>query len=159
MTLTLYNITADHKALDKLSTATTITQTALTLSPTEKIDILNPVFYVDYDPTYIGANYCYCDLFARYYYIRGAAATAKRFELRCAVDVRQTYAAGIQAASGVVIRAESFQAPTMYPDSKLPVYPSRKIITSILLPETSGSFNTDAPASYLLTVIGGEPSL
>ena len=159
MTITLYKSSADPRALDKITSATQI-GTAITVKPTEKVNIINPVFEVDYNDTYFTVNYLYCDTFDRYYYITNAAVnTGHRIELSCALDVRQSFSATIKNTTAVIVRSESIAQPTKIIDDKLPINPSKKIITSILLPETSNSFNTDAEYSYLLTVVGGTPAV
>lgn len=160
MNIILYNTSCDNRELDKISSASTIALVeGISVAPTERLDILDPVFILDFNSAYLRANYLYCDTFLRYYYIRSAVQTGKKLELRCSVDVRQTYAAGIRASTGTIIRAEDKGSPTIYPDSKFPVNPGKKYITSIVLPETSKTMGTDIPYSYLLTVIGGEPSI
>ena len=51
MTITLYKSNADPRALDKITSATQI-GTAITVKPTEKVNLINPVFEVDYNDTY-----------------------------------------------------------------------------------------------------------
>lgn len=160
MTITLYSTAADNRALDKVSGATVITQTPLTIENTDRVDILAPIFEIAYDSSYMTANYLYCDTTDRYYYITDVRInTAQRIELVCAVDVRQSFSQSIAETECTVIRAESLGAPTKIQDMKLPVNPSTKIITSIILPETTQTFDTDASYSYLLTVVGGEPTV
>lgn len=155
MTINLYKISADPRALDKITGVSPVNETPITVDPTERVNILNPVFIINYDETLMTCNYLYCDTFDRYYYINGAAVNiAHRLELACSVDVRQSFAAAIKASKGVILRATSKGAPTRYPDSKLPVYPTGKIITSIELPEINNELDTNGTWSYLLTVVG-----
>lgn len=155
MTINLYETSADPRALDKLSGATLINQTPITVKPTEKVNLLAPIFEVEYSDSYLTANYLYCDTFDRYYYISNPAVrTGNRIEIACSIDVRQSFAASIRASKGVILRAASKGAPTRYPDSKLPVYPTGKIITSIELPEINNELDTNGTWSYLLTVVG-----
>lgn len=156
MTINLYKISADPRALDKITGVSPVNETPITVEPTERVNILNPVFIINYDETLMTCNYLYCDTFDRYYYINGAAVnTAHRLELACSVDVRQSFAAAIQNSKGIILRATSKGSPTKFPDSKLPVNPTEKIITSIELPELNNELDVDGNYCYLLTVMGG----
>ena len=160
MTLTLYKTNKDNRCLDKITSATTLTATPLTIKVKDKISLIAPIFEIDYNSMYLAANYCYCDALDRYYYIRDIRVnTAARLELVCEVDVLQSFASSIKSANVIITRSESIAQPTQIIDSKLPINPANKIVTSILLPETSDSLNTNAEYSYLLTVIGGAPSI
>ncbi|MBP5434173.1 hypothetical protein [Ruminococcus sp.] len=160
MKIYLYRTAADNRKIDKLTGATALTgETGITIQNTDRIDLLTPVFEIAVDATYMTANYLYCDTYDRYYYINtNRINTAQRLELICEVDVRQSFSAALRATECTIIRAESIAQPTKIIDSKLPVNPTSKIVTSIVLPETSQSFDTNAEYSYLLTVVGGEPS-
>lgn len=158
MTINLYRISADPRALDKMSTATLINQSPIPIKPTELVNLSRPVFEIDYNAAYMTANYCYCDVFDTYYFVSPPHLnTGKRLEIPCMIDVRQTFSNAILNAPLVVVRDES--QPSQIIDNKLPVNPSRKEVTSILLPELSNSFGTNKEYSYLLTVVGGEPTI
>ena len=161
MTLTLYQTTADPRALDKISDATRLSpEGGITIANTDRVDLLSPIFEIAMNSSYMTANYAYCDTLDRYYYINDVAInTAQRLELHCSVDVRQSFSSAIRATECTIIRAESIAQPTKIIDSKLPVNPTSKIVTSIVLPETSQTLDTDAEWSYLLTVVGGAPSI
>lgn len=161
MKLTLYQTTADPRALDKITNASRISpEGGITIENTDRIDVLTPVFEIAMNSSYMTANYAYCDAFDRYYYINDVLInTAQRLELHCSVDVRQSFSAAIRATECTIVRAEAIAQPTKIIDNKLPVNPTSKIVTSIVLPETSKSFDTDAEWSYLLTVVGGAPSI
>lgn len=160
MKIWLYRTASDNRKIDKITGATNLTgESGLTIQNTDRIDLLSPIFEIAVGATYMTANYLFCDTYDRYYYIRtNRINTAQRLELHCEVDVRQSFAAALQATECTIIRAESIAQPTKIIDSKLPVNPTSKIVTSIILPETSKTFSTDAVNSYLLTVVGGEPS-
>ena len=160
LTINLYSIAFDERQLDKIGNNTALNTTPINIAPTSKIDLLAPVFEIDMDNTYKTANYLYCSELDRYYFIDDIRVnTAQRLELVCRIDVRQSFSDTIKNTECVVLRAESLGAPTQIIDEKLPINPAKKIITSILLNETSNSFNTNAEYSYLLTVIGGTPSV
>lgn len=161
MNITLYQTAADLRALDKITSANRISpEGGITIENTDRIDLLAPVFEIAMNSSYMTANYAYCDTLDRYYYINDIAInTAQRLELHCSVDVRQSFSAAIRATECTIVRAEAIAQPTKIIDNKLPVNPTSKIVTSIVLPETSKSFDTDAEWSYLLTVVGGAPSI
>ena len=162
MTLYLYNISADTRCLTKVTQTTAAIKTAADIEPTEGIDVLSPAFILGYDSSYLSCNYLYCSELLRYYYITDMTIdTAQRIHIQCSVDVLQTYATDIKNCYATVVRSESVGKPTMYTDSKLPVYPTKKNVTSIVMnqlviPLNSQLTTTDGD-NYLLTVIGGEP--
>lgn len=160
MTINIYKIAKDNRVIDKITGAVALNDQPITIKPTEKLSLISPVFEIDFDAAYMTANYLYCDSFDRYYYITDARVnTAQRLELECMVDVRQSFSAALKNSEVTVIRNEKIKYPTQIQDNKLPVNPSRKIITSIVIPEIDNSFSTSASYSYLLTVIGGEPEI
>lgn len=160
MTVNLYKIAKDNRVVDKITGAVALNNTPITIKPTDKISLLQPVFEIDIESAYMTANYLYCDTFDSYYYITDVRVnTAQRLELECLIDVRQTFSASLLKSDATVIRNEKLRYPTQIQDSKLPVNPSRKVITSIVIPEVNKSFSTSATYSYLLTVVGGEPNI
>lgn len=103
------------------------------VKPYEPCDILEPKFVVEYNPDIYGANYCYCDTFARSYFITDISIlTAHRMLITCSVDVLQTYATGILNCDVSVIRSES-EGSTDIPDGSYPVNPSRVWYEGIIL--------------------------
>ena len=160
MTVDLYKIAKDNRVVNKIAGAVPLNNTPVTVKPTDKISLITPVFELDIDNTYMTANYLYCDTFDSYYYITDIRVnTAQRLELECMIDVRQTFSASLLRSEATVIRNEKLRYPTQIQDTKLPVNPSRKCITSIVIPEVGRSFSTSATYSYLLTVVGGEPAI
>ena len=158
MTATLYKTTADTKSIDKITGAEIIAPD-IEIKAFESVSILTPVFVLAYNAAYLRANYIYVSDFAKFYYITDKSVdTAGRIFIRCVIDVRQTFGAAFIRCPAIITRAESIGKPTLYPDSQLPVYPNKKNITSIIMPETSSSFTGDGDTCYLLTCIGGEPT-
>ena len=162
MTITLYKQSKDKKCIDKLTGATTIKPLNIKIKPTEKINILYPVFEIEYGVAAFGANYLKCDYgngVIKYYYIDNISINiAQRMELHCTIDVRQTFGAAFIQCDATITRAEKIGQPTQYNDTKLPVYPNHNNITSIVMPETGNNFSGDGNYCSLLTVIGGEPT-
>lgn len=157
MTITLYKVIADKRALDKVSELTPV-YSALPVYPLREVSVVNPVFIIDYSADYLSCNYVYCDLYDRYYYINNMQVdTAGRLNVYCDIDVRQSYSTAIKNVSCTVVRGGG--QPTDVVDSKLPVNPSAKDITSVVMPENNNSFDVNASYSYLLTVVGGEPNI
>lgn len=160
MTINLYKISFDTRELDKVNGVTPVNPTAITVDPLNAVSTIHPVFVLDYNSNYVNCNYLYCDTLDSYYYITDRRInTAGRLELLCTIDVRTTFSAAIKSTPCTIIRADSIGNPTKIIDSKLPVNPQKKYITSIVLPETSNTMSTTAEYSYLLTVIGGTPNI
>lgn len=160
MTCYLYNITADSRKVDKVELGVTPHTDAKTaVKPTAPLDIITPTFIFDYSAAALACNYLYCSEFGRYYFVKNIAVdTAGRINISCAIDVLQTYSAAIKNCRATVIRTATSGAPTMYSDSKFPVYPTKKVVTSITSAETSNSLNADGGYCYVLNTIGGTSS-
>ena len=156
----LYKISADPRQLEKVTAATSyVTIPSIgSIEPTAPVDILSPSFIFNNDSTLYDYNYLYCATFKRYYYITGISIlTGGRILIQCSVDVLQTYKDEILNCKATITRSESVGAPTRFTDKQLPINPVNKFVTSIEMPETSGSFSADGEYSYLLTLIGGTP--
>lgn len=153
MTIDICSTTDDPGVAGK--TYTTI-QSSVNIEPTSIINQLNPVFVVDYDSRYLAANYIVCSELGRQYFCLVSVNTAGRCIITCNVDPLSSF--DLSSCSIGVIRNEGIGAPTMYPDQKLPVYPSRKNIGSIIMEETSGLLSANGEWCYILTVIGGTPN-
>ena len=156
MTCYLYNISADSRQLVKVDNSTPYTEAHTAVKPTAALDIITPTFIFDYSAAALSCTYLYCSEFGRYYFVKNIAVdTAGRINISCAIDVLQTYSAAIKNCRATVIRTATSGAPTMYSDSKFPVYPTKKVVTSITSVETSGSLNADGGYCYVLNTIGG----
>lgn len=160
MTCYLYNISADARKVDKVELGVTPhTEAHTAVKPTAPLDIITPTFIFDYSASALSCNYLYCSEFARFYFVTNIAVdTAGRINISCAIDVLQTYGAAIKNCRATVIRTATGGKPTMYVDSKFPVYPSKKVVTSITSAETSGSLSADGGYCYVLNTIGGTSS-
>lgn len=161
MIIDLYACSADRRKLDKSGNLTAITGlSGISCRPTAQVNMINPEFEIDYASAYLSCNYLYCRDFDRWYYVDNPRFnTAGRIVLPCTIDRRMTARTSIAGCEATILRAESLGNPTKIPDSKLPVNPNKKQITSIVIPETSQTLSTSATWSYLLTVIGGEPTV
>lgn len=157
MTCYLYNISADARKVDKVELGVTPhTEARTAVKPTAPLDIITPTFVFDYSAAALACNYLYCSEFGRFYFVTNIAVdTAGRINIQCNIDVLQTYSAAIKNCRATVIRTATGGKPTMYVDSKFPVYPSKKVVTSITSAETSGSLSADGGYCYVLNTIGG----
>ena len=158
MTVQFYNINDDKRVVDKNAGLSTAIGNAVSIAPTSKVSVINPVIEIDNNTQFWAANYAYISDLGRYYYVTDITLnTAQRMIVNLSVDVLKSYAAQIRACKATVLRSESTHNgfPTEYPDSKLPVYPNHKNVTSIEMQEVNDNLTTDnTNYSYLLTVVG-----
>lgn len=97
-----------------------------------------------------GTNYCYIELFKRFYFINDIVFENDGLvEMHLSVDVLMTYASDIYDSQQEVIRAEALNSPR-YIDNERPILSDKILTTKILgeFPEQSGN-------NYVLTVAGG----
>lgn len=131
LSITLYTSTADPKEVDKSSKLTQIGSAAITATPTNDIDILNPVVVLNYNSNYIGANYAYIPAFERYYYINDKSVKpGQAITLTMSVDPLMSFKSSILGCKACVTRSESVGGPTEVNDDKLPIDPNKKEILS-----------------------------
>lgn len=158
MEIKLYTISKDPRELEKVTSSTPYITAIATIEPTAPVNILSPTFIVNNNSSYYPCNYLKCEDFGRYYYIDNLSLlTGGRIALDCSVDVLQTYKDEIIQRVATITRSESIGHPTLFTDKQLPIHPVYKTVTSIVMPETSGSFSADGEYSYLLTLTGGTP--
>lgn len=152
MNLTLYKTSDDERVLNK-----TITSVAtVTAEPTENVDILAPEMIIEYDSTYLAANYCYISDFSRYYYIRDIVLLrGHRCKLVLYVDVLKTYNEAIRDCKALITRSETKGKPTQIPDNKLPIDPNRNELLSILFSKNPFNIDPYSANCWQLTTIGG----
>lgn len=134
-----------------------------TMKPTDAVDIERPSFIINYAAELLQCNYIYVPAFGRYYYAWITTKPGGEAIIKCLSDPMKSFWNYIQNCSALITRSESVGAPTMYPDSMLPVYPSKKNVTSIVMAHSaaplSGNLSTSATDCYLLTVLGGAPNI
>lgn len=103
-----------------------------TIVPTQNFDVIHPLFIIDYKENYLTANYCYCPLLKRYYFINGYNLDiGKKIILDCSIDVLKTYDEQIRNCTACVTRSESVGGPTYVVDDRLPVNPEIKEMKTI----------------------------
>ena len=123
-TVNFYTSTANPKKLDKTGDITII-GTAKTINAKHQIDIISPVFTVDYNADLLAANYCYIAEYGRYYFCTIATDTAQKITATCTVDPLFSFATAIKNCPCTVVRSESAGVNNVI-DNKLPI-DSRKI--------------------------------
>lgn len=146
---------------DTLNKNITAISPIIAVQPYEATSITRPVLILDYNSDYIDANYIkitWDNGMSYYYYCTVATNNGGQLIATCERDPLMSFKDAIKNCDITVTRNAGIGAPTIYPDSKLPVYPNKKNITSIIMPETSASFTGDGDYCYLLTCIGGEPT-
>lgn len=133
-------------------THTTTIAPNVPIDPLSVISQLNPVFVVDYNAAYLNgnANYIICPFLGRKYFCTVSVDTAGRCIISCSVDYMSSF--NLSKCPVHVIRNEKVGINKI-PDSKLPINPIEKEITSTIL--QSNFFNKPYVNSYLLAVIGG----
>ena len=131
LTITLYTSTADPKTVDKSSGLTQIGSTTITATPTGDIDILAPVVLLNYNSTYLPANYAYISEFGRYYYVNDKTVKpGESMTLTMSVDPLMSFKSDILGCKACITRSESIGGPTEVNDDKLPIDPNKKEILS-----------------------------
>lgn len=127
-TVTLYTNSADRRVVDKTGNLTAITGGSnVSCSPTEAVDMLRPTFVINYNANFLTANYLYCSVFDRYYYINEREIEiGKKIILHCEVDPLMSWKGSIKECVGCITRSESVGGPTFVPDNQLPVNPKEK---------------------------------
>lgn len=149
MQVTLYKNTSDPKTVSK--TLTTIA--TVSAAPTAAVDILQPSLDLVYSSSLLACNYVYIPAYSRYYYAKLTVMDGQRIIINCNVDPLMSFAAGIRAAAGCIIRSESIGAPTQIIDSKLPIHPGEVDVTAIRFDETPFLTGTAAAVPAVPTVV------
>ncbi len=133
------------------------------IRPTDAVDIEKPTFIIRYSADLIDCNYIYVQEYKRYYYAWITTKPGNEAIINCLSDPLKSFWEYAKNCDILATRAESIGQPTHYKDSMLPVYPSKKNVTSIVMPHSaaplSGDLSVSAENCYLLTVLGGEPNV
>lgn len=148
-TLNLYQTNSDPRQVTK---ELSVVAANIQIQPTATLDILNPMIIINYNESYLSANYCYCSLLNRYYYITSTSLEiGKRIILNCSIDVLHTYSNQIRSCTACVVRNEGIGKPTYIPDNQLPIVSGKYHITSQIFPNSPVGTNRD----FVLTTLGG----
>ncbi len=132
-----------------------------TVEPYNAVDIERPSFIMDYNSALVGCNYIHVPEFGRYYFVTGKVNKGGQIILECLSDPLTSFINDISACDITVLRSFSIGSPTMFEDSKLPVYPSKNNITSIEMVSDNDDLNSAVIPPYncyVLTVIAGTPT-
>lgn len=160
MELIAYTNNNDTTVADKVSTLTYIGTYQLT--PYNIVDIERPTFILDYAPQLVNCNYVKVAELNRYYFVTGAVNKGSQIVFECLSDPLTSFLTELQNCDITALRSASVGSPTMYEDTKLPVYPSKKNVTSIVMEQVSVPLNSQLSTAdgdnYLLTVVGGSPT-
>lgn len=148
ITATLYTTTDDNRVVNK-----SLSQIAsVNLHPLKGVSLLSPDFTINYNATYLSANYIYVATFGRYYYINDITiATANTMILHCICDYLMSWKNYFTNIPCVVVRNE-FIKSTNVPDKKLPVDPVAVDLESLVF---SGGTLLGNTSSFLLQTMGG----
>lgn len=161
MEIIAYVNSAEGQVLDKTPYLTSLG--TYTVKPTETLDIETPSFIINYTANIMQCNYLYASEFNRFYFAKIRTRPGSEAIIDCISDPLMSFKQYILNCDIMASRAEKFGAPTIYPDNQLPVYPSKKNVTSIVMQQqalpTGSLLNTQATDCYLLTVLGGQPHL
>ena len=91
-----------------------------------------PTIIIDYNETYIAANYMYVAAFGKYYFCKPPKIqTGKRIIFECVEDFLMTYKDELLNVPCTITRSESIGKPTSVPDPELPIDPNRFELKSI----------------------------
>lgn len=157
LSITLYTSTADPKEVDKTSKLTQVGSASITATPTGDIDMLNPAVLLNYDASYLNANYAYISEFGRYYYINDASVKpGQSITLTMTVDPLMSFKNTIANCMACVTRSESIGHPTEIVDDRLPIDPNKKEMLSQV-----SVFNKTAGKKYFFVSLryGGQEAL
>lgn len=136
--------------VSKVGKAVTTIQSGVSIHPLSVLQQHSPVFIIDYDSRFLNANYVTADFLGRKYFCTVSVDTAQSMALSCTVDVLSSF--DLSSCPIMVTRCGGLGAPTDYPDSKYPILPNKKDITSIVRANNALNVNSGV---YILTVIGG----
>ena len=121
MTVKLYTMSLNPIVLNK--TLGTATDKTATIKGT--LDVLNPVFELDFDASILSKNYMYVPDLGRYYFITSIEVVNHVIVIQGHVDVLKTYNSAIR--SGQCTATRSNQKNLTIPDTMVMTLPTEKI--------------------------------
>lgn len=127
----------------------------VTIHPLSTVNQLSPVFVIDYDSRFLGANYVRATFLGRKYTCTISFDTAGKMYLSCYVDYLSSF--DFSDCDITVTRNEGIGAPTLIPDNKLPVLTNTVdmqyiTVNNDILNENANYYQSK---SYVLCVISG----
>lgn len=130
----------------KVNKTLTTIGTQKTLTIYDSIDIISPVFVLDYNADLLTANYLYCGNLARYYFINNITLdSGKRMCISCSEDVLMTFRTQLLNCECCVMRNENALGEVV--DDKLPIAPNRVAIEGEVL--TCSTLTEPTPTTVL----------
>lgn len=137
LTVTLMTTTDDPLVVTK----TTSTVATVTAKPYDNCSIGSPRIIINHSASLEAVNYMYIADWGRYYFVEPPVVIpGGEILISGNVDVLMSFDAAIRSCPATVIRSESVGAPTMIPDSKLPINPNKKeLLTAVKAFTPSGS--------------------
>lgn len=149
MTIDLYSTASDERNAVK---DLTLIASDILIRPTNALDMLQPVFVISYDASYISANYIYCTEFNRYYFVSDVQVEiGKRIIFPCKVDALSSWITQLRSCQCTVIRSEKVGI-TAVPDAKLPIDPNARDYKAVYF-DAESSYPLDSADGYLLEVL------
>lgn len=129
--------------------------TVINAVPTDEMSELQPKIIINYDDSYLAANYVYIALFDKYYKIDKKSVTiGKKIILDCTIDAVMSYYNSILNCNITAIRNGGLGAPTKIQDNKFPVLTGEQDLKQTTASNSDiGTYKTH---KYIITVIGGE---
>lgn len=118
--------------------------------------ILKPRFVLKSTTNAINANYLYCDLTARYYFITDyEMLSGQRIAINCEIDVLFTYREQIKALNATMLRNE-FIGSNYIPDNNLPLLQDKNFYVADLGNNMLNlSSANETSYNFVLNVAGG----
>lgn len=151
MKITLYQNSSDKRVLNKALVE-------LEQHEGEIIEgtLLNPVIRLKSTTNAINANYLYCDITGRYYFITDyEMLRGQIIVIKCSVDVLYTYKEQIKALNATMLRNEFIES-NYIPDTNLPLLQDKKFYVADLGDNMLNlSSANDASYNFVLNVAGG----
>lgn len=149
MTINLYSTSSDERNAVK---DLTLIASDILIRPTNTFDMLQPVFVISYDASYISANYIYCTEFNRYYFVGDVQVEiGKRIIFPCKVDALSSWITQLRSCPCTVIRSEA-AGITAVPDAKLPIDPNARDYKAVYF-DAESSYPLNSADAYLLEVL------
>lgn len=128
--------------------------TVLNAVPTDDMSELQPKIVINYDSTYLAANYVYIALFDKYYKIDKKSVTiGKKIVLECTIDAVMSFYNDILNCDITAVRNGGIGQPTKIQDTKFPVLPNEQELMQTVA--TNSALNNNNEWCYVITVIGG----
>ena len=149
MTITFYSNASSRETVNKnISEIKTVTGTFK-----NDVDMLNPELQINYDTNLLSANYCYIDVFNRYYFCEISVGVGGVILVSCSVDVLMSHKNQFLQTSQKVVRNQYTTDKYLQGDYPTLVNPIIECVPFNSDLFTSNTF-TENTKCFLLTVSG-----